>query len=178
MTVLYGDARKGNMQIEAVSSENQIAIVENLACEIWNEYFTAIIGQAQVGYMLKKFQSTDVIAEQIKSGFLYYLIKNNNEYTGYLSVCLEDKKLFLSKLYILSTERGKGYGRKAIIFIEKLAAEKGLSEISLTVNKNNSSTIKVYENLGFENKGSLVKDIGQGFIMDDYKMEKSIQLTE
>jgi ribosomal protein S18 acetylase RimI-like enzyme len=71
-------------------------------------------------------------------------------------------------------ERGKGNGRKAIEFLEKLAIEKNLNRISLTVNRNNSSTIHMYEKLGFENRGSIVKDIGNDFVMDDYKMEKII----
>ena len=162
------------MLIEIVSDENQIVIIEGLACEIWNEYFTAIIGKAQVDYMLEKFQSKKVITEQIENGFLYFLIKNNNDPIGYIGVIPEDKQLFLSKLYITLAERGKGHGRKAIEFLEELAIEKNLSKISLTVNRNNSATINMYKKLGFENRGTTVQDIGNDFVMDDYKMEKKI----
>jgi len=160
------------MVIEKVSSENQIVIIENLAHEIWNEHFIPIIGKAQVDYMLEKFQSKKVITKQIENGFLYYLIKNNNEAIGYIGVISEDRQLFLSKLYIVLAERGKGYGRKAIEFLEELAIEKNVNKISLTVNRNNLATINMYKKLGFENRGSMVKDIGSGFVMDDYKMEK------
>lgn len=163
------------MLIETVSAENQIEIIVGLAYEIWNEHFTPIIGKAQVDYMLEKFQSKKVITEQIENGFLYFLIKNNNDYIGYLGVLAKDNRLFLSKLYIVSAERGKGHGRKAIAFLEKLAIDKSLSKISLTVNKNNSTTIKTYIKLGFENRGSIVQDIGNNFVMDDYKMEKDIK---
>jgi len=163
------------MLIETVSAENQIEIIAGLACEIWNEHFTPIIGKAQVDYMLEKFQSKKAITEQIENGFLYFLIKNNNDYIGYLGVLAKDNRLFLSKLYIISAERGKGHGRKAVAFLEKLAIDKGLSKISLTVNKNNSATIKTYIKLGFENRGSIVQDIGNNFVMDDYKMEKDIK---
>ncbi|MHB8279561.1 MAG: GNAT family N-acetyltransferase, partial [Candidatus Humimicrobiaceae bacterium] len=61
-----------------------------------------------------------------------------------------------------------------IRFLGQLTKEKALSAISLTVNKNNSNAIKAYEKLGFKNMGSVVKDIGHGFIMDDYKMEKKV----
>ncbi len=166
--------KKNKMLIEIVSDENQIVIIEGLACEIWNEYFTAIIGKAQVDYMLEKFQSKKVITEQIENGFLYFLIKNNNDPVGYIGVIPEDKQLFLSKLYITLAERGKGHGRKAIEFLEELAIEKNLSKISLTVNRNNSATINMYKKLGFENRGTTVQDIGNDFVMDDYKMEKKI----
>jgi hypothetical protein len=32
----------------------------------------------------------------------------------------------------------------------------------------------MYEKIGFKNVGSLVQDIGSGFVMDDYKMEKTV----
>ena len=162
------------MLIEIVSGENQIETIVGLAYKIWNEHFIPIIGKAQVDYMLDKFQSKKVITEQIEKGYLYFLIKNNNAHIGYIGVLPEEGQLFLSKLYITSAERGKGHGRKAIEFLEQLAIEKGLSKISLTVNRNNSATIKMYKKLGFKNRGSIVQDIGNNFVMDDYKMEKDV----
>ena len=162
------------MFFEIVLDEDQIETIEGLACEIWCEHFTPIIGQAQVDYMLEKFQSKKAIVEQIENGFLYFLIKNDNDPVGYAGVLVKKNQLFLSKLYIRSAERGNGYGRKVIEILEKLAIEKGLRKISLTVNKNNSGTIEMYKKLGFENCGSIVQDIGDGFVMDDYIMEKGI----
>ena len=162
------------MRIEAVTESDQIAQVKALAFEIWHEHFTAIIGKAQVDYMLEKYQSKAAIAEQIKNGFLYFLIESNNSYVGYFSVRPEEPHLLLSKFYITSKERGRGLGRSALGFIEKLAIEKGAGKISLTVNKYNSATIEAYKRLGFEIIDSMVLDIGNGFVMDDYRMEKSV----
>jgi RimJ/RimL family protein N-acetyltransferase len=162
------------MTIEPVLNESEIEIVENLAYEIWNEHFTPIIGKAQVGYMLEKFQSREAITEQIKKGFLYYLIRIKNHSIGYMGIHPKQDELFLSKIYIRSSKRGKGYGRKAIQFLEQFAQEKRLKKITLTVNKNNTGTIKAYEKFGFKKTGPVVQDIGNGFIMDDYGMEKVI----
>jgi ribosomal protein S18 acetylase RimI-like enzyme len=162
------------MLVEKVLAEDQLDIIENLASEIWNEYFTPIIGKAQVEYMLAKFQSKKSITEQIHNGFLYFLIKIDKQPAGYIGVLAKEQTLFLSKLYIMQAERGKGYGRRVIEFVEQLAIEKNLDTISLTVNRNNAATINIYQKLGFENRGSAVKDIGSGFVMDDYLMEKKI----
>ena len=162
------------MLIERVSDNNQIEIIEELAYEIWNEHFIPIIGKAQVDYMLEKFQSKKAIAEQIENRFLYFLIKNDKDHIGYIGVLPEENHLFLSKLYISSAERGKGYGRKAIEFLEKLAREKDVRKILLTVNRNNSGTVEMYKKLGFVNLGSIVKDIGNNFVMDDYEMMKNV----
>ena len=163
------------MTVEKVSTEAQIETVARLAYEIWNEHFIPIIGKAQVDYMLDKFQSKKAITEQIKNGYLYYLLKSGYEYVGYTGVCPKDDELFLSKLYVRASQRGKGLGRKAIEFLERLAGGRGLSKITLTVNKNNTDSIKAYEKFGFANLGVVVQDIGSGFVMDDYKMEKIVR---
>ena len=104
-----------------VTDENTVRLVESLANEIWAEHYTSIIGQAQVEYMLNKFQSAKVIYEQIDEGYHYYLIKDEKGYKGYIGVVFEDKYVFLSKIYIKSIYRGMGYGKQAIRFIEKVA---------------------------------------------------------
>jgi diamine N-acetyltransferase len=162
------------MCIEAVTDNNQIEIVEALADEIWREHFTAIIGKEQVDYMLEKFQSKHAIAEQINNGVQYFFICSNKEHVGYMAAQPKGNQLFLSKFYILAAQRGKGLGRKAITFIEKLAIEKAAGKISLTVNRYNSAAIEVYKKLGFVIEESIVQDIGEGFVMDDYRMEKSV----
>ena len=162
------------MCIESATDKEQIAIVAALAEEIWHEHFTPIIGKSQVEYMLEMFQSEQAIGEQVKSGFLYYLVKTNNRDVGYFGVYQTDEGLLLSKFYIRSSERGKGLGRRAMIFIESLAKQRNVTRIILTVNKYNSDTIEAYKKLGFQITESIVQDIGNGFIMDDYRMEKAI----
>ena len=162
------------MCIESATGKQQIAVVAVLAEEIWREHFTSIIGKDQVDYMLEKFQSEQALCEQIKKGFLYYLIKTNNRHVGYFGLLQTGDSLQLSKFYIRSCERGKGLGRRAMTFIESLAVEKGATMITLTVNKYNSDTIAVYKKLGFQVTESMVQDIGNGFVMDDYRMEKGI----
>jgi RimJ/RimL family protein N-acetyltransferase len=166
------------MTIEKVSTESQIETVARLAHEIWNQHFIPIIGKAQVDYMLEKFQSKKAISEQIENGYSYYLLKVDDDYAGYTGVCPREDQLFLSKLYIRISQRGKGLGRKAIEFLEELAEENGLNKITLTVNKYNANSIRAYEKFGFANISSIVQDIGNGFVMDDYKMEKVLRREE
>ena len=155
-----------------VTAKQHIEAVEALAREIWTEHYTPIIGRDQVEYMLARFQSAQAISEQLANGYLYFLIREAGRFIGYISVLPEEQELFLSKIYVLSSRRGKGYGRKAVRFAEELAIKKGLGKIVLTVNKNNSLAIKAYEAIGFKKVEALVQDIGSGFVMDDYKMEK------
>lgn len=84
----------------------------------------------------------------------------------------EDNFLFLSKLYVAETSRGKGVGRVALNFIDEEAKKQQLLGIRLKVNKYNTASIAVYEKLDFKNVKASVTDIGNGFVMDDFEMEK------
>lgn len=161
------------MFIPVLTKEHR-KIVESLAREIWTEHYTPIIGREQVEYMLDKFQSSEAITAQIKQGTLYFLVRAGDAFIGYLAVEAKGDELFLSKIYVASGQRGRGYGKKAVQFAEILARGKGLKKIFLTVNKNNVKSIRAYEKMGFKNVESLVQDIGGGFVMDDYKMEKNV----
>lgn len=159
-----------------VHTEAQIAETARLAGEIWRQHYTPIIGQAQVDYMLKKFQSEAAIAAQIADGYEYYLLADEGESAGYLAVVPDPPQsaLLLSKIYVLDAKRGCGYGRKMLLFAEELCRQRQLKTLWLTVNKNNSNSIAWYMQMGFANAGPIVQDIGNGFVMDDYRMEKTV----
>jgi len=166
--------KPSTIEIIEVSDEASINKTERLAKEIWRQHYLPIIGKDQVEYMLEKFQSKQAIYEQIQNGFIYYLIKINDDYLGYLSVLPKEDtgELFLSKIYIRLEQRGKGYGNMTMDFVESLARRRNLNRITLTVNKHNADSIKAYQKMGFRIVDSIVQDIGDGFIMDDYGMEK------
>lgn len=149
-------------------------IITDLASTIWTEHYTPIIGAQQVAYMLEKFQSVPAIQDQVEKGIRYYLIKHQDIYAGYLSFSIEENHLFLSKLYVQKSARGNKIGKAALSFIEEQAKTIGLYKIRLTVNKYNSNAIKAYEKMGFINVEAIVQDIGNGFVMDDYVLEKNI----
>ena len=148
--------------------------VELLAKQTWTHHYTPIIGSAQVEYMLDKYQSTKAILKQIQDGYEYFFINLDQASVGYMSIKVEEKSIFLSKIYIDSEHHGKGLGKAGMQYVYKQAEQLGLDKIWLTVNKQNTNSIKAYERLGFLKTEELVIDIGHGFVMDDYKMEKQL----
>jgi ribosomal protein S18 acetylase RimI-like enzyme len=162
------------MTIIKASTEKQMDSIESLAREIWTEHYVPIIGRAQVDYMLARYQTKQAVRAQIASGALYFLMEEGRSFIGYIAVQPKGDELFLSKIYLQAAFRARGYGNKAVQFVETLARERGLRKIVLTVNKNNAVAIRAYEKMGFRNVGSLVQDIGGGFVMDDYAMEKTV----
>lgn len=161
-------------KITPVRTKYDFQIVADLAKEIWTEHYTPIIGSQQVEYMLDKFQSATAIENQVIEGILYYLLVFQDTAVGYFSFRTKDSFLFLSKLYVLKSARGNGLGGAALAFIGTQAKELELEKIKLTVNKYNTNSIKAYEKMGFENIESVVQDIGNGYVMDDYVLEKVI----
>ena len=161
--------------IREVSEPSELHQVEELAAEIWKEHYTPIIGAEQVEYMLDNFQSVEAMGGQIREGMTYCLVYSDRNPVGYLAFKEQDEELFLSKIYVLSDQRGKGIGKAAMEFVESRAKDQGKHFLSLTVNKNNRGSITAYEKLGFVNQGPLETDIGGGFIMDDYLMIKVLR---
>ncbi|HOJ79529.1 MAG TPA: GNAT family N-acetyltransferase [Clostridiales bacterium] len=144
-----------------------------LAREIWTEHYTPLIGPGQVSYMLSKFQSAGSILNDIAAnGYRYFIVYDGSKPAGYFAVKPEpDKKaLFLSKFYLEKSCRGRGISRIMLDRIMRIARESGLGYIWLTVNKYNETSIKIYQRLGFRIVEDIVTDIGNGFVMDDYKM--------
>lgn len=151
-----------------------IARIALLAREIWEEHYGPIIGQKKIDYMLGRFQSVDAIQKQITHEQAhYYLIQHHDQDVGYFALLPNTPSsgaVFLSKIYIHQQVRGKGFGKIALDFAATWSRLIGGETLWLTVNKNNHDSIAWYLRQGFINEGSLVTDIGDGHVMDDYKM--------
>lgn len=165
-----------------VTTAEQLATVAALAHEIWYEYYVPLIGRAQVDYMVAKFQSAAAMQAQVQQGYEYFLVQQadaNGEPAAVGYCALQEQPgrvMFLSKFYLHHAARGSGTGRGCMEFIEGLARRRGLVLLWLTVNKGNPA-VRAYQRMGFRIAEALVMDIGGGFVMDDYRMEKTLQAS-
>ena len=173
-----------DVRFTRVRSDEEVRRVAALAASIWHEYYVPLIGAAQVEYMVAKFQSAEAMLEQIQRGDEYFMIERGPspandasppQLLGYLDVRADAaaRSLFISKLYLTRVLRGGGIGRRALQFVEQLARERGLDTLWLTVNKRNPA-VSVYQKCGFHIAAELCIDIGQGYVMDDYRMERRL----
>ena len=167
-------------EILAVTDPADINIVANLAHEIWNQHYIPIIGQEQVDYMLGKFQNAQAIGEQITQGFRYYILSHQGQSVGYFALVPDQKTASaqLSKIYIRHDQRRLGLGRGIMAFVEAYCRKTGIRELWLTVNKHNADAIAFYQRMGFVTESVLVQDIGNGFVMDDYRLVKPLDKDE
>ncbi len=158
-----------------ITSPEKCEVLATLAQEIWEEWFTPIIGESQVIYMLEKFQSAKAIWSQIQAGMRYFLVSHKGNPVGYYAIKKEETRLFLSKFYLKRSMRGIGAGSRMLSECVKKAQAENLPSIYLTVNKGNEKAIRFYERHEFKKMLSLEKDIGNGFVMDDWLMEKQTE---
>lgn len=163
------------LMIKPALTDEALKEISVLADEIWHEHFTPIIGEEQVEYMVEKFQSYQAITHQVKEdGYEYFQFLYDGEEAGYLGIKEEPERLFLSKIYVKKSFRGRKIASQAIRFLVDRCREKGLSAIWLTVNRENKNSIAAYETMGFVKTREQKADIGNGFYMDDYIMEKPV----
>ena len=163
---------KQAIQTRTATTSHDFAVIESLAKQIWTSHYTPIIGSAQVDYMLTKFQSQSAIADDIGGGYVYTLAYSDGAPCGYSAIKL-DQGVFLSKFYVLQTHRGRGIGKALMDNIADFANRHNQSRIWLTCNKHNPS-LSVYKKMNFTIIDKIVTDIGGGYVMDDYVLEKAL----
>lgn len=143
-----------------------------LADEIWHEHYQNILSPEQIDYMVERYQSVQAITEQLEQGYHYLLALEDGQPCGFCGYHRETDRMFLSKIYIRKDFRRRGI---ASAFLKQVTEEsQGLAAIYLTVNKHNTGSITAYQHFGFETIDSVVTDIGHGYVMDDFIMQKSL----
>ncbi|WP_343208401.1 GNAT family N-acetyltransferase [Anaerolentibacter hominis] len=161
-----------------VQGEASLHHLAEIANEVWHEFFVSILTPEQIDYMVEKFQSYPAMTDQVEhQGYEYFFMRLDGTDIGYTGIRSDgdEGKLFLSKLYLKKEYRGRGFASQAFAFLEGLCLARGLNAIWLTVNRYNDHTIAVYKKKGFEVMRTQVADIGNGFVMDDYIMEKKLR---
>ena len=161
------------ISFKTAKTDEDIKEIANLANIIWHEHYTSLLGKAQVEYMVKNFQSFDAIKSGMENDkYIYYMAYYDETFCGYIGFKNEGEKVFLSKIYIESSYRGKKISKS---MIDKVTKDYPLAKsLYLTVNRGNENSIAAYKKMGFEIIKKQVTDIGSGFVMDDYVMEKTI----
>jgi Acetyltransferases len=164
------------LSIDPAISSADFDVISCLAAVIWHDHYRPIIGLDQVTYMLERFQNPVALQNQIAQGYQYYLVRHRHKAVSYFAWLpdLADASLHLSKLYVDTSLQGRGLGRHIIEFIVSYCRQYGYRHIWLTVNRHNQKAIGFYQHMGFDNLGALIQDIGNGFVMDDFKMIKHL----
>jgi GNAT superfamily N-acetyltransferase len=151
--------------------------IAQLAERIWHQHYAPIISVAQIDYMLAGRYTPEDLGAYVGGSRDRWMcvVRDDAVPIGYLSYALlEQDAMKLEQLYLLAERRGGGIGGRMIDHVEAHARALGRTRLELTVNKRNTGSIAVYQRRGFVVREAVVFDIGGGFVMDDYVMEKAL----
>jgi diamine N-acetyltransferase len=107
------------------------------------------------------------------------MLRVQDEAVGYCSYALTDTpdEVKLEQLYVTPSRHGQGLGGRMMRHVIARATALDRTTMILQVNKENHDAIAVYRKMGFTVREEARFDIGQGFFMDDYIMEKHLSIT-
>ena len=152
-----------------------IPLIRELTFRVWPQTYATILTQEQIDYMLEMMYSESSLHRQITTdGCQFIIVYENGNPVGFASYSEEEPARWkLNKIYILQNQQGKGTGTYVINHIIEEIKNQNAVSLFLQVNQHNSAKA-FYERLGFNEVDFINLDIGNGFFMNDYIMEKKI----
>lgn len=156
------------------AGEADIPAIRALARQIWPIAYGNILSEEQLAYMLQLMYSAEALQKQMQEGHTFRLLYLNETAIGFASWSAVGKGIYkLHKLYINPDVQGRGLGRYVVEEIAKELQSAGAALLYLNVNRHNKARL-FYERLGFIIAREEDNDIGNGFYMNDYVMEKKL----
>lgn len=157
-----------------LAGESDIDLIRDLNSRVWPLTYEKILTRKQITYMMELMYSEGALQKQMRAGHQFIIVYNTGMPVGFASYSeVETGTYKLHKIYLLPNQQGKGTGRFTIEQILTDIRPKGATALQLQVNRNNKART-FYERLGFEVIREEKIDIGNGFFMDDYIMEKKL----
>jgi ribosomal protein S18 acetylase RimI-like enzyme len=162
------------MRIAPLAADD-IGRVVALARHVWQATYAALISQAQIDYMLGQRYAPEALASQLDDpAHVWRVAWVDGQCTGFAHGIVAAGHARLDKLYVAPAWQRRGIGAALLAAVEGVARAEGAQRIRLQVNRGNAQAIAAYRKYGFSVVEARVFDIGAGFVMDDYVMEKTL----
>jgi ribosomal protein S18 acetylase RimI-like enzyme len=168
--------RPGTPMIRAVT-DAEVPLVSELAGRIWRAHYPSIISREQIEYMLALMYDVAQLRRDLSRGVVYELLFDGERAVGFCGYEQIGGELKLHKLYLEVEEHGRGLGSLMLRHVEDEARRRGLRTVVLGVNRGNAKAIRSYERNGYRVRQELRTEIGGGFVMDDFIMEKELAVV-
>jgi diamine N-acetyltransferase len=156
-----------------LATQSDIPLIHKLAHSIWPSAYGSILSAEQLSYMLELIYSEQALQQQFAVQ-TFVIIYDNAEPLGFAAYEKFEQKLKLHKIYVLPKTQGTGVGKQLLQYVLQQALDRHCQTLYLNVNKYNKNAIAFYTKQGFTIAYEEVINIGNGFVMDDYVMEKPL----
>lgn len=154
-----------------------IKTIQNIANITWPITYGSILSKEQLEYMLDLIYSNEALTTQYQNKKqLFYLIYDEDSVIGFIGIehhYKDEAVTKIHKIYLLPETQGKGIGKNIIATIEEMAFANKSKVLSLNVNRFNKA-LNFYQKVGFKVVDEANIKIGNGYLMEDYVMEKNL----
>ncbi len=169
-------AAKQRLRFQLATPED-CGLIGQLAQRIWCSCYPGILTDDQIRYMLALMYDPSVLGRSMGEGVRFELVLADEpphpEAIGYLAWRSTGQgRLALDKCYLLASWHGRGIGQRMLERTDAVALERGHAAIELHVNRGNVKAQRAYLRHGYAIEAEVVTPIGEGFVMDDYRMLK------
>lgn len=156
------------------ASFNDVKYIQQVAAATWPQAYKHILSPQQLEYMLGLFYSAPALEQQLKDNHHFFLAVLEAQPVGFASFNqVADNTYKLQKLYVIPDVQKSGVGKKLLNTVEEVAASMGGEKMQLNVNRKNSAK-DFYDRNGYQVIEEKDIDIGHGFWMNDYIMQKQL----
>jgi diamine N-acetyltransferase len=163
------------MVIIRLANTDDLATVERLAREIWPVTYGDILSTEQLDYMLDFIYNNAVLRNQmLNQQHTFLMVEQDGEPVAFAVYSTVEPGISkLHKIYVHQKTQGQGIGKQLIEHIIDQLRSQNIHTLRLNVNRQNKARF-FYEKLGFKVMKEEDIDIGKGYFMVDYVMERPI----
>ena len=158
------------------AKDEDLPIIQKLAKETWPSAYGDILSKEQIIYMLDTMYDEGQLLKQLQQGHTFLIAAESLKdiaFAGFSIVDFDTQTYKLHKIYVTPKMHAKGIGKFLLNEVVDEIKAQGGKLVQLNVNRANSA-VGFYENAGFKIKETVDVNIGNGFFMNDYVMEKII----
>ena len=154
---------------------SDVPAISALAREIWQATYPGIITQEQIDFMLEQRYGQERLLDDLAESHKWLdQAFHQGRRVGFAFSEIYKGEFKLDKLYIHPDVQRRGVGGQLIGHVAERARREGYPCVILAVNKRNEKAINSYKKYGFVVRETIVDDIGRGYVMDDFVMEKAL----
>ena len=152
-----------------------LSAVTTLARIVWQATYTGIISQEQIDTMLAARYCDAALRQYLDANDRWFDVALvDGSIAGFCACEIYKGEYKLDKIYVDPTQQRSGLGGTLIGRAETRGRELGHDTLILAVNKKNAQAIAAYRKHGFSVRESVYINLGNGFFMDDYIMQKKL----
>ena len=158
-----------------IATEADIDTISAIAEATWLLTYGSIVSAQQLVYMFEWMYDAESLRQQMARGVVFLLLYKDNAADGFAAYeVLADGRARVHKLYFRPSAQGQGLGKLLLAEVCQRAVAQHCAVVELNVNRANAA-VYFYQKMDFHIVREVDLDVGNGFFMNDFVMEKQLK---